>query len=383
MIDSVRQLLNCSLGILPTLLFILSPSSPAIATDVYFGTGGSAAGQPAGIYVSKFNLETGVLGQTEKVIALENAGWICQHPSLPVIYSTGNIGEQPSVVAVDLSKPQSSVINAQPTGSGGACFVTADPTGTMLISAQYGGGSISVFPINPDGSIGDRSQLIKHGQPSRVHPHQKSAHPHYVAISPDSRFVWVCDLGMDKIIGYQLDIAGVKLKEVFKADCVAGGGPRHMKFHPSGKFALVLNELNLSVSVFKHDADTATLTRGGTTESLTAEEKTINSFNSASEIRIHPGGKFVYSANRGHDSITIYQFDDQTGDLNRSSVVPTRGAWPRNFNLSPDGKFLLVANKDTNSVVVFSIDQQTGDLQFQQHSPVFVPSPICVMFGRE
>lgn len=353
--------------------------SPATATEFYFGTGGDAAGKPAGIYQSKFEPKTGTFGQIETVIALQGAGWITQHPTLKILYSTGIIDGAASIVAVDRSQPPATIINAQSTGSGRSCFVTTDRDGKMLISAQYGGSSVSVFPLNEDGSIAGISQLIQHGPPSVVHKNQDAAHPHYVAISSDNRFAWVCDLGMDKIIGYEIDNEKCQLKEAFQADAVAGGGPRHMKFHPSGKFALVLNELNLTVSVFKHDQDAATLTMVGTTEALTAEEKSANSFNSGSEIRVHPNGKFVYSANRGHDSISVFHFDPQSGQLNRTGVMPTRGAWPRNFNLTADGQFLICANKDTNSVSVFTVDQQTGGLQYKIHSPIFVPSPICVL----
>lgn len=383
MINAVGQGWSFPMKELMTLMCILSLSSSGIAADVYFGTGGSSAGQPEGIYVSQFTPATGTLGPSKKVIALEDAQWICQHPTLPLLYSTGKIDGAAKIVAVDLSTPKAAIVNAQPTGGGGSCFVTTDRTGKLIISVQYGGGSVSVFPINADGSIAGRSQLIKHGPPSGVHKNQQSAHPHHVAISADNRFAWVCDLGMDKIVGYRLDIEHQKIEPVFEADAVAGGGPRHMKFHPLGKFALVLNELTLSVSVFRYDGKAGTLTRLGTTEALTVQEKASNTFNSGSEIRIHPGGKFVYSANRGHDSISVYHFNDQTGQLDRTGVVPTRGAWPRNFNLSADGRFLVAANSDTNSVSVFAIDQQTGALQYQQHSPVFVPRPICVMLGKK
>jgi len=173
-----------------------------------------------------------------------------------------------------------------------------------------------------------------------------------------------------------------QLKEVSQTASIPGGGPRHMKFSPDGNFALVLNELTLSVSVFKYDGASGALTMVGTTEALTSEEKALNTFNSGSEIRIHPTGKFVYSANRGHDSITVYQFDSASGALKRTGVMPVRGSWPRNFNLSPAGDFLLVAGKDSNNVSVFAVDQATGGLQYLQHSSTFVPAPICVLFDE-
>ena len=356
---------------------------PAMAGDVYFGTGGNNTGQPAGVYIAEFDAAAGKLSRAKLVLELERAGWVTKHPTLDVLYSTSKINGEESVTAIDITGPQAKEINGQATGGGGSCFITTDQTGKLLISAQYSGGGVSVFPIAEDGSLKSRSQLIKHGEPSRVHKHQKSAHPHYCGISPDNRFAFVCDLGMDKIVVYEIDHEEAQLKEVSQASAVAGGGPRHMKFHPSGKFALVLNELTLSVSVFRYDADSGTLTMVGTTEALTSAEKALNTFNSASEIRIHPGGKFVYTGNRGYDSISVFQFDETSGELQRTGLMHTRGAWPRNFNLSPDGEYLLAAGKDTNSVAVFNVDQQTGALQYRQHSSVFVPGPICVMFDRE
>ena len=354
--------------------------TPAVAQTVYFGTGGNNARQPKGIYVAQFDEEAAKLASAKLLMELEGAGWVTKHPTLEVLYSTAGSNKKPSVAAVDIGTQEVKLMSNQPTGGGRSCFITTDQTGKLLISTQYGGATVSVFPIADDGTLQPRSQLIKHRKPSRVHKNQKSAHPHYCSISPDNRYALVCDLGMDKIVTYEIDHDGALLKEVSRASAIAGGGPRHMKFHPNGEYALVLNELALSVSVFKYDADSGGLTMVGTTEALTSAEKSLNTFNSASEIRIHPSGKFVYTGNRGHDSISVYQFDSASGDLQRKDVIHTRGAWPRNFNLSPSGEFLLAAGKDTNSVTLFKVDQQTGRLQYQQHSSKFVPGPICVMF---
>lgn len=377
------NLTNCfktlSLGLLVFALLITT----ARGADVYFGTGGNNAGQPAGVYAATFDSAAGKLSPAKLVMKLKGAGWVTKHPNLGVLYSTARIKGEHSVIAIDIAGGKAQKLNSQATGGGGSCFITTDQTGKLLISTQYGGGGVSVFPIAEDGTLRPRSQYIEHGEPSRVHKNQKSAHPHYAGISPDNRFAFVCDLGMDKIVVYAIDHDAARLKEVSQASAVAGGGPRHMKFHPGGKFALVLNELTLSVSVFGYDADSGALTLVGTTEALTGEEKALNTFNSASEIRIHPGGKFVYTGNRGHDSISIFHFDDSSKQLQRQDVVNMRGAWPRNFNLSPGGEHLLAAGSDTNSVAVFEVDQQSGALAYRQHSSVFVPSPICVMFDGE
>lgn len=371
--------LSLSLVLVTSFLLLV----PAIADDVYFGTGENNASQPAGVYVAQFDVAAGKLSPAKLAIQLKGAGWVTKHPNLEVLYATANVNGEHSVVALNTGGPQAKQINGQATGGGGSCFITTDQTGKLLISTQYGGGGVSVFPIAEDGSLKPRSQFIKHGEPSRVHKNQKSAHPHYAGISPDNRFAFVCDLGMDKIVTYEIDHNEAQLKEVSQTSAIAGGGPRHMKFHPSGKFALVLNELTLSVSVFRYDADTGALEMVGTTEALTGAEKALNTFNSASEIRIHPNGKFVYTGNRGHDSISIFKFDEASAQLQRTGVMHMRGAWPRNFNLNESGEYLLAAGKDTNSVSIFEVDQQTGGLKYLQHGTVFVPAPICVMFAME
>lgn len=152
-----------------------------------------------------------------------------------------------------------------------------------------------------------------------------------------------------------------------------------MKFHPNGKRIYVLNELALSVTVFEYDAEAGKMTPIQTIETLSESVKSKERFNSASEIRIHPNGKFIYTANRGNDTITVFSVDDSTGKLSLVEVEPIRGAWPRNFNLDPTGKWLLAAGQKTNSISIFEINQDTGELEFTMNS-VMVPSCICVLF---
>ena len=362
-----------------SILMLASVVSLASATDVFFGTAGNNTGQPEGIYVSKFDTANGKLSRADLALEHKGAGWVSKHPNLEVLYSSGIIEGQPVVVAIDISGNQAKKINSQEIGGGASCYVTPDRSGQLLISAQYSGSTIAVFPIGVDGSVQPRSQLIKHPGASRVHANQEAAHPHYVGISPDNRFAFVCDLGIDKIVGYEIDFEAKQLKEVSQTDSIAGGGPRHMKFSPDGKHAFVLNELTLSVSIFKYDSADGKLTMLGTTESLTAEEKALNTFNSGGEIRVHPSGKFVYAGNRGHDSITTFQFDAATDELKRFKVTPIHGSWPRNFGLSPAGNHLFVACKDSNSISIFTVDPETGGLQFRQQSSIFVPAAICVL----
>jgi 6-phosphogluconolactonase len=154
-----------------------------------------------------------------------------------------------------------------------------------------------------------------------------------------------------------------------------------MKFHPNGKFIFVLNELALSVTSFAYDAAAGEMKPVQTIETVPEAEKSKEVFVSASEIRVHPNGKFVYSANRGHDTITAFSVDARNGKLALIEREPVRGSWPRNFNIDPTGRWLLAAGRDSNNIAVFAIDEKSGELTYTRQM-VLAPTPICVLFGK-
>ncbi len=342
--------------------------------DVWFGTAANKLELKEGVYSASFSQDAAHLSKPTLLYEMPDAGWV--HVGSKAIYSTGTVDGQPSVV----SFLPSADLHSESLGSGSSCFVTLDRTETILISAQYGAGSVAVFPVNDDGSLGKQSQYIQHEGGSGIRNQQQSPHPHYVAISPDNRFAFVPDLGLDQLVVYHIDLGAKKLLPCGRVDVAPGGGPRHMKFHPSGNYAFVLNELALAITVFRYDSRDGSMQKIETIPTLSASEKNENRSNSGSEIRVHPSGKSVYAANRGHDSISCFTFDEQTGKLARSQVAPIHGSWPRNFALSPAGDKMLVAGRDSNSVTIFQVNGARGTLQYWQHGSVFVPAPICVAF---
>jgi 6-phosphogluconolactonase len=252
-----------------------------------------------------------------------------------------------------------------------------------LLSAQYGGGSTSSYSVNPDGSLKERVEKIEHGEGTKVNPRrQEAAHPHWVGTSPDNRFVFVPDLGADRVFAYELDAEQASLKLHSKIPVPPGSGPRHMKFHTTGKYVYVLNELALTISVFEYDAEKAEFKDIQLIKTLSEEAKAKEKQNTAAEIRVHPSGKFVYSSNRGHDSISVFSVDQATGKLTLVEQVHVRGAWPRNFNLDPSGKWLIAAGQNSNTLSLFEVDQESGKLTYTQKT-VNVPAPICVLFENE
>lgn len=369
------------------LLVAAALPAQAETMKVFFGTTTPKDGLSQGIYQAEFDDQSGKLTDVALAAELSGPGFLAAHPSMPVLYSVGGVDGEPSVVAfriVEADKgPWLKKLNHQPIGDGGAAHLSTDRTGKVLLTAQYGSGSVAAFPLDADGRIGERSDLQKHeGGSGVVANRQSKPHAHWVGTSPDNQYVFVPDLGMDRVVIYQLDADNAKLTPHGQGVCPPGGGPRHMKFHPDGKTIYVLNELALSVSAFDYDPNKGTMDRFQTIRTLSPKRKDKETFNSAAEIRMHPSGKFVYTSNRGHDSITVFNVDQHPRELSHVEVEPIRGGWPRNFNLDPSGKWLLAAGRDSNTVAVFSIDQETGELTYTRNM-VMVPTPICVEFVRQ
>jgi 6-phosphogluconolactonase len=352
--------------------------------NVWIGTGRSSLSQ--GIYLCQFSSEDGKLSDATLVAEMEGPGFLAMHPTLPVLYAVGGLkGEQ--VVAAfsidkSLAKPQLSFLNAVPIGDGGAAHVSVDRTGKRLFTAQYGGGSVAVFNILEDGSVSERTQLVDHQGGSKVVAgRQEASHAHWTGVSPDNRFLFVPDLGLDQVVIYQLDGATGKIAAHGKGVVPPGSGPRHMKFHPNGKWIYVLNEVGMSVTVFDYDSVAGTMTTRQTQETVAASLLAREKAKSTSEIRVHPNGRFVYAANRGHDTITVFSVNPVNGELSQIQVENVRGATPRNFNLTPDGKWLLAAGQLSNTLGVFSVDEASGLITFHQQS-IFAPTAICVLFDK-
>jgi 6-phosphogluconolactonase len=351
--------------------------------DVWIGTGAGPVSK--GIYYTQFNTKTGKLQPTSVAAEAEGPGFLAMHPKKSVLYAVCSFAKQPVVAAYQILKKGNgsslTLLNAIEIGDGGAAHVSVDPTGHTLLTAQYGSGSVAVFALNDDGSIRERTQLVKHQGPSQVVPSRQDApHAHWTGMSPDNRFAFVPDLGLDKVVIYRLDAANSKIEPHGFGVVPPGAGPRHMKFDKTGKFALVLNEISLSISVFEYDAKEGVMKVIETVPTVSPAELAKEQTSSASEIRIHPSNKFVYSANRGHDTISVFRFDENKGKLTLVERENARCATPRNFNLDPSGRWLLCGGQDSHTLGVFAVNQETGELTFNR-SIVHSPAAICVLFG--
>ncbi|MCC9644164.1 lactonase family protein [Rhodopirellula sp. JC740] len=367
-------------------VFLAGETLMAETLNVWFGTTTPRGGVSEGIYHAQFDTETGKLGPATLAVKTQQPGFLAMHPTLPVLYASTGKGVAAYRVKAESNDDKLALIGEVESGDGGVAHLAADPSGKVLLSAQYGGGSTTLYSLREDGSIDrmvsvmEHSELITPAGSGVVKGRQDAPHAHWVGFSPDNRFAFTPDLGMDKVVVWKLDVNEPSLTHHGFGEGIPGGGPRHMKFSPDGKRIYLLNELTLSVSVFDYDSEDGKMTRGQTIAALSEEAKAKETFNSASEIRVHPSGRFVYSANRGHDSISVFRVDE-AGQLELVEVEPIRGGWPRNFNLDPSGRWLIAAGRDSHTATVFEVDAKSGELTFIRQTQQ-VPTPICVLFSK-
>jgi 6-phosphogluconolactonase len=257
--------------------------------------------------------------------------------------------------------------------------VQVDKTGRTALVANYNSGSIASLPIKPDGSLQKAASAIQH-QGSSVDPRRQAGpHAHSINVSPDNRFAFAADLGLDKILIYKLDPEKGTLTANDPAfvPTPKGSGPRHFAFHPSGRFAYNCNEMKSSVSAYNYDAAKGSLGDREIQTISTLPEET--SGNSTAEVQVHPSGKFLYCSNRGHDSLAIFTIDQASGKLTAAGHQKTLGRTPRNFCIDPTGTYIVACNQGSDNVAVFKIDQSSGKLT-QVGEPISVPVAVCVKF---
>ncbi len=375
---------------------------PTIATaaevPVWFGTYTNPTTRAEGIYVAQFDTATGRL--TPPVLAgrAKNPSFLAFHPRLPMLYAVseiaaadGTAGGAVEAFAIDEATGALSSCGAESTGGAGPCHVTVDPEGTVVLAANYGGGSVACLGLAEDGRLkplvtaGGGSGFLQHAWNRRhepgIHPQrQERPHAHSVDVAPGGRFAFVCDLGLDEVLVHALDRERACLAAHAAAKLATAAGPRHMAIHPDGVRGWCVNELDLTVTGLDIEGGGAALRVGPTASTMPADVANRMGF-SCAEIAVHPNGKFLYASNRGHDSIAMFRIVDGTTALELLGVEPTRAKTPRHFAIAPGGRHLLAAGQGSGTVTVFSIDEQTGRLTFTGTS-VEVPSPVCVGFRR-
>lgn len=371
--------------LLSSILLFSMISASASPVLVFIGTYTDDSSSQ-GIYSLRFDPADGTLSQPVLAAAAQNPTFLALHPDKRHLYAGGELNPPAApktggvgAYAIDAKNGTLIPLNQQPTGDGATTHLVADATGRMVIAVSYSGGYVCALPLKSDGSLGKRSFYTALTGPLGPNKdRQEQPHAHSVTLSPDNRFAFVCDLGLDRVFGFRLDPTHATLtpNDPSFASVPPGAGPRHSKFSADARFFYVVDEMGGSVCVFAYDAAHGALSLKQTIPTLPPD---FHELNTSAEIRIHPNGRFVYASNRGHDSIAVFACDAQTGLLSLVEIVPCGGKHPRNFALSPDGNWLLCANRDTNDVVVFRVDPATGRLTLTKNRAT-VGKPVCVLF---
>ncbi len=389
---SLSRLMAYSLLLLPVVIalavFAASAAGDAAkATQfwVFIGTYTSGKSKSKGIYRCEFDTATGKL--SEPILAAEaaNPSFLAIHPSNRYLYAVGEIPQfegKPSgavtAFALDPASGELKQLNQKPSGGAGPCHVIVDRQGKNVLVANYGGGSAAVLRIEADGQLGERTGFAQHRGKGSDPARQEGPHAHSINLDAANRFAFVADLGLDQVLIYRFDAnRGILDKnDPLYVELEPKSGPRHFAFHPSGRYAYVINELANTITAMTYDADKGALKP---IQTLSTLPEGYNKPTWTAEVQVHPSGKFLYGSNRGHNSIAVFTIDEKTGKLTAAGHQGAGIQTPRNFGIDPTGQFALVANQDGDSILVFRIDNQTGALQATS-TKVEVGKPVCVKF---
>lgn len=348
--------------------------------DYFLFVGTYTGSGSKGIYVYRFNAASGeakLVSHTEKV---ENPSYLALSPNGKTVYACNETasasGGKVSAFRFNKSDGSLRLLNQQATGGDHPAYVAVDPKNKWVVAGNYSGGSIAVFSTSKNGSIQPFSQLIKHVGRGPDSSRQRSAHVHATVFSPKGDYLLSPDLGIDRVMVYPFKKGALKpLQEtnLLFANTSPGGGPRHLDFHPNGRWAYLMEEMSGSVTVFDYSKGKLSEKQRIFSHSDTAK----GPFGSA-DIHVSPDGKFLYASNRaGEHNLAIFNIGEKDGKLTTVGYQSTLGKTPRNFVIEPSGNYLLVANQDSNNIVVFKRDKQTGSLT-QAGTVLSVPKPVCL-----
>ena len=344
--------------------------------QVYVGT--YTHRESAGVYVYTLDLWSGKLEYHSELGATEHPSFLCLSPEQRHLYAINELvpNGQITACAIDGSNGRLERLNVQSTEGSSPCYVCVHPNGRYALVSNYLSGSVAVLPIAADGSLGRAIHTEQHEGSSVDPERQAEPHAHAIVLDPAGNYAFAPDLGIDKVMIYRFDADTGRLAPGAQpwVESEPGVGPRHFTFHPSGRFAYLINELGSTMSSFTYDGSSGRLEQIQTLSTLPDD---FAGTNHTADLHISPSGKHLYGSNRGHDSIAVFRIDESSGMLERVQVALTKGSTPRNFAIDPTGVFLLAANQETDSIVSFSRDDDTGMLSETGHE-VEVSMPVCL-----
>ncbi|MFJ7073979.1 lactonase family protein [Streptomyces sp. NPDC098781] len=342
------------------------PSGPR---PLYLGTYTSVEGGGEGIGLATYDPVSGAIVGTGTIRDVADPSYLALHPNGRTLYAVDE-REDGAVTAVRLADRK--VLGSRGTGGAAPCHLSVHPSGRWLLSANYGTGSVAVHPIDASGALGERTDLVTHTDPAPG-PGQEGPHAHQIVTSPDGRHVLAVDLGTDTVYTYRLDQKAGTLGEVSRAQAKPGAGPRHLTFHPGGRYAYLANEVDNSVAVCAYDPETGRVTIGAEQDTGTGSGTSY-----PAQIVVTPNGRYAYLANRGHNSLARYAVEAKGARLRLLGTVPVSGDFPRQIALSPDGSLLFAANQRSSTVSVFHVDARSGELRLAGE-PFASPVAVCAL----
>jgi 6-phosphogluconolactonase len=355
----------------------------AVERLAYVGTY-TTDGRSEGIYRLMMDTASGALRLDGVAAKSANPSYLALHPNGRFLYAANELSEfrgeesgSVSAFAIDRGSGRLSLLNRESSHGKAPCYVSVDRMGRVVLVANYVGGSVTSIPVGRDGGLLAARSVFKHEGAGADPVRQTSPHAHCILADPSNRYALAVDLGTDAILTYRLDEDTGALKIVTPgAATKPGAGPRHLTFHPNHRFAYVVNELDSTLSVFSYEKERGALTEVQVTE---ASPGGTDPNNHPADIHVAPSGRFLYTSNRGDDSIAVFSIDAGTGRVTPVEQVPSGGRSPRNFSLDPTGRFLVAAHQRSDVIVGFRVDAETGRLT-PTGSTVQVPVPVCVRF---
>lgn len=340
----------------------------------YIGT--YTKGESEGIYSFTLDTEKRTIVDVKVAAWLDNPTYLTISSNKRYLYSVVKVGGTGGIAAFSINgNGDLTEINSQVSEGSSPCHVSVDTKNNYVFSANYHKGTVESYLINPeDGSIQTVSSIIQH-EGSGPDPRQEKPHTHYAGLTPDEKYLTAVELGIDALITYKVNDNGT-LEKANLLPIKAGSGPRHLAFHPNGKYAYIMTEFSSEVIVVTYHPENGQFTEK---QSISTLPEDFKENNQGSAIHISVDGRFVYAGNRGHNSIAVFQVNEETGELNFVEHTSTEGDWPRDFEIDPSGKFIVASNQESGNLVLFARDENTGKLTLLQ-SDIKVPYPVCVKF---
>ena len=368
-------------------VILLSFFSLAMAQDYFMLIGTYTSGGSNGIYVHQFNSVSAATKLIDS-IKITNPSYLTVSPNRKFVYSVSedasekNMGGKVSSFSFDNIKGSLSLLNEQPSNGNHPCYITIDKTGRWVITGNYSSGNLAVLPVRSNGSLHPAVTTIQHTGQSVNTDRQTGPHVHATVLSPDNSYLFVPDLGLDKLMQYRFNKRNGALKEANEPYVMTkpGSGPRHFEFHPNKKYAYLLEELTGSVSAYTYTSKTGKL---ALIQNISTLPPDFLGYAGSADIHVSPDGNFLYASNRGEsNTIVIYAINKKNGSLIVAGYQSTLGKTPRHFSLDPGGNFLLVANQNSDEIIIFKVNKITG-LLTDTGKRISVSKPVCIKWVKK